>query len=226
MASGDHGFAAPGLYGTADDNTYSGALSFLRRRYTRDLAGVDVVVSGIAYDLGTSNRAGSRFGPRGLRQASSHIAWGPQWPFDFDPTHRLAIVDWGDHNFAIGYTDAMMAAVEANVGGFLKAGCFPMTMGGDHFVTLPLLRAVAGFEPVAAGEIRLARETIDRIEVGRRVSGPVRIALEVPDSSATAARLIAAGAEQMAPPVLAPWGDRNVRLRDPSGMQLTLFTSP
>ena len=80
MASGDHGFAAPGLYGTADDNTYSGALSFLRRRYTRDLAGVDVVVSGIAYDLGTSNRPGSRFGPRGLRQASSHIAWARNGP--------------------------------------------------------------------------------------------------------------------------------------------------
>jgi len=143
MASGDHGFTAQSLYGTTDDNTYSGALSFLRRRFTRDLTGVDVVVSGIAYDLGTSNRPGSRFGPRGLRQASSHIAWGPQWPFDFDPTHRLAIIDWGDHNFHIGYTDSMVEAVEANVGAFLKAGCFPMTMGGDHFVTLPLLRAVA-----------------------------------------------------------------------------------
>ena len=143
MASGDHAFTAPTLYGTTDDNTYSGALSFLRRRFTRDLAGVDVVVSGIAYDLGTSNRPGSRFGPRGLRQASCHIAWEPQWPFDFDPTHRLAIVDWGDHNFHIGYTDSMVEAVEANTAAFLKAGCFPMTMGGDHFVTLPLLRAVA-----------------------------------------------------------------------------------
>jgi agmatinase len=143
MASGDHAFTAPTLYGTTDDNIYSGALSFLRRRFTRDLAGVDVVISGIAYDLGTSNRPGSRFGPRGLRQASSHNAWGPQWPFDFDPTHRLAIVDWGDHNFRIGTTDSMAAAVEANTASFLGAGCFPMTMGGDHFVTLPLLRAVA-----------------------------------------------------------------------------------
>lgn len=143
MASGDHAFTTSTLYGTTDDNTYSGALSFLRRRFTRDLGGVDVVVSGIAYDVGTSNRPGSRFGPRGLRQASSHIAWGPQWPFDFDPTHRLAIVDWGDHNFHIGDTDSMVEAVEANTAGFLQAGCFPMTMGGDHFVTLPLLRAVA-----------------------------------------------------------------------------------
>ena len=102
-----------------------------------------MVVSGIAYDLGTSNRAGTRFGPRALRQASSHIAWGPQWPYDFDPTHRLAIVDWGDHAFHIGYVDHMLERVEANTLAFLQAGCFPMTMGGDHFVTLPLLRAAA-----------------------------------------------------------------------------------
>jgi agmatinase len=143
MASGDHTFTAPTLYGTGEDNTYSGALSFLRRRFTRDLTGVDVVVSGIAYDLSTSNRPGTRFGPRGLRQASSHIGWGPQWPFDFDPMDRLAIVDWGDHKFHMGVPDSMLAAVEANTTGFLKAGCFPMTMGGDHLVTLPLLRAVA-----------------------------------------------------------------------------------
>lgn len=118
-------------------------LSFLRRRYTRDLVGVDVVISGVPYDLGTTNRPGSRFGPRALRQASSHIAWGPQWPFDFDPTHRLAIVDWGDHAFPVGYPEDMAAAVEANTLGFLRAGCLPVTMGGDHFVTLPLLSAMA-----------------------------------------------------------------------------------
>ncbi|HEX3482329.1 MAG TPA: agmatinase [Kofleriaceae bacterium] len=141
MASSDHAFTAPTLYGKVDDNT--GALSFLGRRFTRDLAGVDVVISGIAYDLGTSGRPGSRFGPRGLRLASDHIAWGPQWPFDFDPTHRLAIIDWGDHKFERYATASMVAAVEANTVGFLEAGCFPMTMGGDHFVTLPLLRAMA-----------------------------------------------------------------------------------
>lgn len=143
MASGDHAFNGETLFGTADDNAYSGALSFLRRRYTRDLSGVDVVISGIAYDLGTSNRPGSRFGPRGLRAASSHIAWGPQWPFDSDPTTVLAVVDWGDHAFPIGYPEDMLRAVEANTVTFLEAGCFPMTMGGDHFVTLPLLRAMA-----------------------------------------------------------------------------------
>jgi methylmalonyl-CoA/ethylmalonyl-CoA epimerase len=68
-------------------------------------------------------------------------------------------------------------------------------------------------------------ETVDEIEAGRRVSGPVRLALEVADSEETARRLVAAGAEQVALPVTTPWGDRNARVRAPDGMQLTLFTS-
>src|SRR5687767_7880373 len=62
---------------------------------------------------------------------------------------------------------------------------------------------------------------IDRIEVGRRVAGPVRVALEVADSAATAERLADAGAEIVAGPVETPWKDRNVRLLAPDGMQLT-----
>lgn len=66
--------------------------------------------------------------------------------------------------------------------------------------------------------------TVDEIEAGRRVSGAVRIALEVADSDETARRLAAAGADQVAPPVTTPWGDRNARLQAPDGIQLTLFT--
>jgi lactoylglutathione lyase len=65
---------------------------------------------------------------------------------------------------------------------------------------------------------------IDEIEVGSRVSGPVRLAIEVSDSPSLAERLVAAGAEQIADPVQTPWNDLNVRLRAPDGMQLTLFT--
>ena len=65
---------------------------------------------------------------------------------------------------------------------------------------------------------------IDDVEVGQRVAGPVRVAFEVDDSEALAARLVAAGAEQLADVVVTPWNDRNVRLRAPDGMQLTLFT--
>jgi uncharacterized glyoxalase superfamily protein PhnB len=67
-------------------------------------------------------------------------------------------------------------------------------------------------------------ETVDAIEAGRRVSGTVRLAMHVADSQDAAQRLIAAGAVQVAPPVMTPWGDRNARVQTPEGTQLTLFT--
>jgi len=65
---------------------------------------------------------------------------------------------------------------------------------------------------------------VDEIEVGRRVAGPVRLALRVDDSAATAQRLADAGATIVGGPVVTPWNDRNVRLDPPAGVQLTLFT--
>jgi len=76
-----------------------------------------------------------------------------------------------------------------------------------------------------AGAVRRAQaESVDAIEVGRRVSGTVRFALRVEDSGDMAERLVAAGAERVAPRVTTPWGDRNARVQAPDGMQLTLFT--
>jgi lactoylglutathione lyase len=66
---------------------------------------------------------------------------------------------------------------------------------------------------------------VDGIEVGRRVAGTVRVAFAVDDSAAAAGALEAAGAERLGGPVETPWGDVNVRLVAPDGMQLTLFTS-
>jgi lactoylglutathione lyase len=67
-------------------------------------------------------------------------------------------------------------------------------------------------------------ELVDRVEVGSRVAGPVRVALEVADSAQTARRLVDGGAEALAEPVVTPWRHRNVRVRAPGGLQLTLFT--
>ena len=66
-------------------------------------------------------------------------------------------------------------------------------------------------------------ETIDQIEAGERVSGPVRLALQVPDLQAAIDRLLAHGGTLVHPPVLTPWGDLNARVQDPDGMQITLF---
>jgi catechol 2,3-dioxygenase-like lactoylglutathione lyase family enzyme len=67
-------------------------------------------------------------------------------------------------------------------------------------------------------------ELVDRVEVGEVVSGPIRLALEVEDSDQTAKALLAAGATSVGGPVVTPWFHRNVRVRAPDGMQLTLFT--
>ncbi|HAF88987.1 MAG TPA: agmatinase, partial [Deltaproteobacteria bacterium] len=61
---GDGAFRRDNLYGYSNDKGFSGALSFLRRKYTRDLTGVDVAVTGIPFDSATSNRPGARFGPQ------------------------------------------------------------------------------------------------------------------------------------------------------------------
>jgi lactoylglutathione lyase len=67
-------------------------------------------------------------------------------------------------------------------------------------------------------------DLVDRVEVGEVVSGPVRLALEVEDSEETANSLAAAGAQKIGGPVITPWSHKNVRLRAPDGLQLTLFT--
>ena len=67
-------------------------------------------------------------------------------------------------------------------------------------------------------------ELVDRVEVGEVVSGPIRLALEVEDSEEAGRRLVAGGAQRVGGPVITPWSHKNVRLRAPDGMQLTLFT--
>ena len=69
-------------------------------------------------------------------------------------------------------------------------------------------------------------EVIDQLEVGKRVSGQIRFALRVPDLKSALERLLAHGATLVHPPVMTPWGDFNVRLQDPDGMQITLFQAP
>jgi len=66
-------------------------------------------------------------------------------------------------------------------------------------------------------------ETIDNLEVGHRISGQIRFALQVPDLNAAIERLVEHGATMVNQPVETPWGDRNVRFQDPDGMQITLF---
>ncbi len=80
---------------------------------------------------------------------------------------------------------------------------------------------------LGAATLELFDETqaaaIDRIEAAARLSGRIRFALQVPDLDAAVQRLEAHGVTPVHPPVLTPWGDRNVRFQDPDGMQITLY---
>jgi agmatinase len=138
----DNAFRGP-LKGGALDPTYGGALSFMRRRYSRDLAGVDAVVWGVPFDSAVSNRPGARFGPAAIRRASAIFDGDPQYPFGFDPFADLAVVDYGDCTFDYSRPMDFAAAAEEQAGAILDAGGHLFTLGGDHFVTYPLLRAHA-----------------------------------------------------------------------------------
>ena len=144
-AEGDGAFTAPGVYGTRFESPYSGALSFMRRRYSRDFSEADVVVCGIPCDLTTTNRPGARFGPRGIRAASVELAWGPHWPWGFDPFDRLAVVDGGDVTYEPGYVASMLESTEKFARAVLASGASMLSLGGEHLVSLPLLRAHAAY---------------------------------------------------------------------------------
>lgn len=139
----DQAITRASLYGTAAEPTYAGITSFMRRRYSRDLTGVDLAISGVPFDTATTNRPGSRFGPRAIRAASIQSAWARHFPWEFDPFDVLACVDYGDCHFDHGTPQDTPAAIEAHATRILEAGSALLTLGGDHFISYPLLKAHA-----------------------------------------------------------------------------------
>jgi agmatinase len=141
--AGDHAILRDSLYGTTPEPTYAGALSFMRRKYTRNLDGVDVAVTGIPLDTATTNRSGARLGPRAIRAASSIMAWERPYGMPFDPFDKLAVVDYGDCFFDFGRPEQVPAAIEAHATAIIGQGPALLSFGGDHFVSFPLLKAHA-----------------------------------------------------------------------------------
>ena len=86
----DHAFTAKSRKSAASDPTHAGALSFMRRQYSKDVRGADVVVWGIPFDAAVSNRPGARFGPQAIRRASAIFDNDPQYPFSLDLFQDLA----------------------------------------------------------------------------------------------------------------------------------------
>ena len=140
----DKAFAAKTPFGMGAENTFAGALSLFRRRYSKDLAGADVAVLGVPYDQAVTNRAGTRFGPRAIRAVSSQIAWkGGPWRWPFDPFELLNVIDTGDLDFDHGRADLFPETLEARAAEIIATGARLLSLGGDHFATYPLLKAHA-----------------------------------------------------------------------------------
>lgn len=141
----DNAFTAKTLNQKSADATYAGALSFMRRKYSKDLTGVNAVVWGIPLDTATSNRPGTRFGPRGVREASVIMDNDPQFPFGAYIFDDLAVVDYGDCHFYYGKQADVPDAITSQATEILNAESSPylLSIGGDHFVTYPLLKAHA-----------------------------------------------------------------------------------
>ena len=139
--SADNAITRKSLYGTTPEPTYAGVTSFMRRKYTQDLSGVDVVVTGVPLDTATTNRPGTRFGPRAIRAASTILAWEKPYGMEFDPFDKLAVIDYGDCLFDFGLPEKVPDAIEAHAYDIISNGPGLLTLGGDHFVAYPLLKA-------------------------------------------------------------------------------------
>ena len=128
---------------------FAGIPTFMRQSATRDLTDVDVAVMGVPFDGGTSYRSGTRMGPRKIREASLML-WGYNNVLHVSPLENLGIVDYGDVNVVPVSIEATMQAITAEAREVLTSQTTLITLGGDHSITLPLLRAHAeAFGPLA-----------------------------------------------------------------------------
>ena len=143
LRSNDNAIKRESLYGTTPEPTYAGVTSFMRRKYVTDLKGVDVAVTGVPLDTATTNRPGARFGPRAIRNASTIMAWEKPYGMEFDPFDKLAVADVGDCVFDHGKPQSVPDAIEAHASNIIEQGPALLTLGGDHFVSYPLLKAHA-----------------------------------------------------------------------------------
>ncbi|GMQ48203.1 agmatinase [Vibrio sp. 10N] len=134
------------LFTKTDYSLYSNAMTFLRRPYVKNpvSADADVVVFGVPLDMATSGRPGARMGPDAIRRASVNLAWeGKKFPWDFNVFDKTKVIDSGDLVFDTGDAEDFTYRLEAATSEILKSGKTMLALGGDHFITLPILRAYA-----------------------------------------------------------------------------------
>ncbi|GIU20756.1 agmatinase [Shewanella colwelliana] len=127
-----------------DYSLYSNAFGYLRQPldFKPLESDADVVVLGLPFDMATTGRSGGRMGPGAIRQASVNLAWEEtRWPWDFKLSDHLKMVDAGDLVYDCGDSADFTQRVEDFATAIVESGKAMLSFGGDHFVTLPLLRA-------------------------------------------------------------------------------------
>jgi agmatinase len=185
----DAAFTRKDIRGRALENAFGGATSFLRRRYTKDLTGVDLAITGIPFDQAVTNRPGTRLGPRAIREASTLQTFEPPYGWGFDPLSDFSIIDYGDLAFDHAQVADFPAALSAHIGTIVKAGVGTVALGGDHFISLPILRAYADrFGPLSLIQFDAHSDTwpdddMDRIDHGTMFYKAVKLGLVEPARS-------------------------------------------
>ncbi|MEG1538128.1 MAG: arginase family protein, partial [Clostridiales bacterium] len=137
-------------------NSFIGIPSFIMAPLCLDLdqLDADVAILGMPYDMGSAVRAGSRFGPRGVRSAST-LNLGYCYEGWYDPTRDTSylgpqwkIVDCGDIDVMHTYHEQSFKSCEAAVRKILAKGAIPFVIGGDHAITIPVIRAFDCYEDI------------------------------------------------------------------------------
>ena len=139
----DQAFTRKDLTGLSFENTFGGALSFARRRYSKDLSAADIAVTGVPFDQAVTNRPGTRLGPRAIREASELQSPDAPYGWGYDPLSELAIVDYGDLAFDYANVAAFPDVLRDHMRGILATDTASVTLGGDHYISFPILKAYA-----------------------------------------------------------------------------------
>lgn len=166
---------------------FVGISTFAKSPYEPDWSKIDadVAILGAPFDFGTQWRAGARFGPRGIREASTLFSFGHAGAYDHeDDVTYLAdtrIVDLGDADIVHTDTETSHANIETGVRAILAAGALPVVLGGDHSVNIPCVAAFSDQEPIHIVQIDAHLDFVDERHGVRNGHGnPMRRAAERP----------------------------------------------
>lgn len=168
---------------------FVGISTFGKNPYVPDWDNIaaDVAVMGAPYDFGTQWRAGARFGPRAIREASTLFSFGHGGVYDHEddvvylPADRTRIVDIGDADIIHTDTVRSHANIEFGVRKILAAGALPVVLGGDHSITIPCINAFSEHGPLHVVQIDAHLDFVDERHGVRLGHGsPLRRAAEKP----------------------------------------------